>query len=71
MILSDNLIINFNFINIYHFYFRGSEIKPEVYETRNCYPVQSKETIELIEKQLNAIIQCKFLFQYCLTATQK
>ncbi|XP_029038711.1 histone deacetylase 6 isoform X3 [Osmia bicornis bicornis] len=37
--------------------FRGSSVKPEIYETRNCYPVQSKETIEAIEKQLNILIQ--------------
>lgn len=42
---------------IYH---RGSSVKTEIYETRNCYPVQSKETIEAIEKQLNILIQCKF-----------
>ncbi|XP_076621765.1 histone deacetylase 6 isoform X1 [Colletes latitarsis] len=37
--------------------FKGSDIRPEVYETSNCYPVQSKEVIELIEKQLNMLIQ--------------
>ncbi|XP_076238215.1 histone deacetylase 6 isoform X2 [Calliopsis andreniformis] len=37
--------------------FKGDEIRPEVYQTRNCYPVQSKEVLELLEKQLNAIIQ--------------
>ncbi|XP_053996185.1 histone deacetylase 6 isoform X2 [Hylaeus anthracinus] len=37
--------------------FKGSDIRPTVYETRDCYPVQSKDVIEQIEKQLNAIIQ--------------
>ncbi|XP_017758802.1 PREDICTED: histone deacetylase 6 isoform X2 [Eufriesea mexicana] len=37
--------------------FKGSDVRPEVYETQNCYPVQSKEVIEIIEKQLNALIQ--------------
>lgn len=37
--------------------FKGTDIKPEVYETRNCYPTQNKEVIEMIEKQLNTLIQ--------------
>ena len=35
-----------------------------MYETRNCYPVQSKDVIELIENQLNALIQRKLLIKY-------
>ncbi|KAL0119653.1 hypothetical protein PUN28_007827 [Cardiocondyla obscurior] len=37
--------------------YRGSEVKLDKYETRNCYPVQSKETLETIEKKLNELIQ--------------
>ena len=37
--------------------FKGSDIRQEAYETRNCYPVQSKDVIESIENQLNALIQ--------------
>lgn len=39
--------------------FRGSQIKPEKYETRNCYPKQSKEIFEAMERKLNELIQCK------------
>ncbi|KAK9306620.1 hypothetical protein QLX08_002802 [Tetragonisca angustula] len=37
--------------------FKGTDIKPEMYETRNCYPIQNKDVIEMIEKQLNTLIQ--------------
>jgi len=40
--------------------FRGSEVKPDKYETRNCYPIQNKETLEIVEKKLNELIQCKY-----------
>nr|XP_012150675.1 PREDICTED: histone deacetylase 6 isoform X3 [Megachile rotundata] len=43
--------------------FKGTNIKPEIYETRNCYPVQNKETVEAIEKQLNVLIQSTNLFK--------
>ncbi|XP_012278697.1 histone deacetylase 6 isoform X2 [Orussus abietinus] len=37
--------------------YRGDETKPDFYETRSCYPIQSKETVQQIEKKLNALIQ--------------
>lgn len=40
-------------------YFRGSAFKPDKYETRNCYPTQSKEVLEAIDKKLNELILCK------------
>lgn len=40
--------------------FRGSEVKPDKYETRNCYPTQNKETLEIMEKKLNELIQCRY-----------
>lgn len=41
--------------------FRGSEVKPEKYDTRNCYPKQSTEVFEALDKKLNELIQCKTL----------
>jgi len=38
---------------------RGNEVRPEKYETRNCYPTQSKEVLDVMEKKLNELIQCK------------
>lgn len=46
-------------------HFRGNEIKFDKYETRNCYPIQTKEATDIIEKQLNELIQCKILSNYC------
>ncbi|CAK9827838.1 Histone deacetylase 6 [Anthophora retusa] len=37
--------------------FKGTDVKEEVYETRDFYQIQSKEVIEMIEKQLNEIAQ--------------
>lgn len=37
--------------------YKGSEIRLDKYDTRNCYPVQSKETLEGVEKKLNELIQ--------------
>ncbi|XP_028048601.1 histone deacetylase 6 isoform X2 [Monomorium pharaonis] len=37
--------------------YKGSEVKPDKYDTRNCYPVQSKETLETVDKKLNQLIQ--------------
>ncbi|XP_011060054.1 PREDICTED: histone deacetylase 6 isoform X3 [Acromyrmex echinatior] len=43
--------------------FKGSEVKLEKYDTRNCYPVQSKETLEVMEKKLNELIQLTNLYK--------
>ncbi|KAG5344016.1 HDAC6 deacetylase, partial [Acromyrmex charruanus] len=43
--------------------FKGSEVKLEKYDTRNCYPVQSKETLEVVEKKLNELIQLTNLYK--------
>ncbi|CAL7939697.1 unnamed protein product [Xylocopa violacea] len=43
--------------------FKGTDGHPEVYETRNCYPIQSKEVVEMIEEQLNALIRFTNLFK--------
>ncbi|KYM93108.1 Histone deacetylase 6 [Atta colombica] len=43
--------------------FKGSEIKLEKYDTRNCYPIQSKETLEVMEKKLNELIQLTNLYK--------
>lgn len=40
--------------------FRGSDVKPTVYETRNCYPVQSSETFRLLDERLDELIKSKF-----------
>lgn len=40
---------------------RGKEEKLEIYETRDCYPVQSNETIQMIEEKLNALIESKVI----------
>lgn len=42
------------------FKFEG-EAKLEKYETRNCYPVQSNETKELIKKRLDDLIYREYL----------
>ncbi|CAL1678585.1 unnamed protein product [Lasius platythorax] len=36
--------------------YKGSIFKPDKYETRNCYPTQSKEVLEVMEKKLNELI---------------
>ncbi|XP_050461613.1 histone deacetylase 6 isoform X2 [Cataglyphis hispanica] len=36
--------------------YKGSIFKPDKYETRNCYPTQSKEVLEMIDKKLNELI---------------
>ncbi|XP_018376605.1 PREDICTED: histone deacetylase 6 isoform X2 [Trachymyrmex cornetzi] len=43
--------------------FKGSEVKLEKYDTRNCYPVQSKETLEVVEKKLDELIQLTNLYK--------
>ena len=40
---------------------RGSIYKPDKYETRNCYPTQSKEILGAMEKKLNELIQCEYI----------
>ncbi|XP_031365832.1 histone deacetylase 6 isoform X2 [Apis dorsata] len=37
--------------------FKETDVRPKVYETQNCYPIQTQEIIEIIEKQLNILIQ--------------
>nr|XP_031839084.1 histone deacetylase 6 isoform X2 [Nomia melanderi] len=37
--------------------FKGTEDKPDIYETSNCYPVHSKEVLEMLDSKLNALIQ--------------
>ncbi|XP_025261717.1 histone deacetylase 6 isoform X2 [Camponotus floridanus] len=36
--------------------YKGNDFKPDKYETRNCYPKQSKEVLEVIDKKLNELI---------------
>ncbi|XP_018305057.1 histone deacetylase 6 isoform X2 [Mycetomoellerius zeteki] len=43
--------------------FKGNEVKLEKYDTRNCYPVQSKETLEVVERKLNELIQSTNLYK--------
>jgi len=35
----------------------GSDIKETVFATRNCYPVQSGETITTLDQRLNQLIK--------------
>ncbi|XP_015587407.1 histone deacetylase 6 isoform X1 [Cephus cinctus] len=37
--------------------YKGDETKPDFYETRNCYPVQSPELLQEIDRKLNFLIQ--------------
>ena len=37
--------------------FLGSDIKETVFATRNCYPVQSGETITTLDQRLNQLIK--------------
>ena len=39
--------------------FLGSSVKPKTYATRNCYPVQSSETVNLLDQQLDKLIKSK------------
>ncbi|RLU20621.1 hypothetical protein DMN91_007234 [Ooceraea biroi] len=43
--------------------YKGSEVKPEKYETRNCYPIQSKEVLDTTEKKLDKLIQFTNLYK--------
>ncbi|XP_012219597.1 histone deacetylase 6 isoform X2 [Linepithema humile] len=36
--------------------YKGSEVKPDKYDTRNCYPVQSTEVFDAMDKKLNDLI---------------
>lgn len=40
--------------------FLGSDIKPTSYATRNCYPVQSTETIRVLDERLDRLIKGDF-----------
>ncbi|XP_076657244.1 histone deacetylase 6 isoform X2 [Halictus rubicundus] len=37
--------------------FKGTEERPDIYETSDCYPVHSKEVLEMLDSKLNALIQ--------------
>ncbi|XP_020290831.1 histone deacetylase 6 isoform X2 [Pseudomyrmex gracilis] len=43
--------------------YKSNEIKLDKYETRNCYPVKTKEAADIIEKQLNELIQFTNLYK--------
>ncbi|XP_059352443.1 polyamine deacetylase HDAC10-like isoform X1 [Daphnia carinata] len=37
--------------------FEGSDIKPTTFATRNCYPVQNRETIDQLDQRLDQLIK--------------
>nr|XP_050853987.1 histone deacetylase 6 isoform X1 [Vespula vulgaris] len=37
--------------------YKGEVYKPDIYQTRNCYPVQSKEILEALDKKLDSLIK--------------
>uniref|UniRef100_A0A0P6E2S0 Putative Histone deacetylase n=1 Tax=Daphnia magna TaxID=35525 RepID=A0A0P6E2S0_9CRUS len=37
--------------------FEGSDVKPTTFATRNCYPVQNRETINLLDQRLDKLIK--------------
>lgn len=37
--------------------FEGFDVKPTTYATRNCYPVQSSDTIDLLDQRLDKLIK--------------
>lgn len=47
-----------NVLSLVYLY-RGEVYKPDIYQTRNCYPVQSKDTLEELDKKLDSLIKCK------------
>ena len=48
-------------IIIKYIFFRGPDKLPTVHETRNCYPIQSKEELEKINTRLNYLIKSNLL----------
>lgn len=44
--------------------FLGSDVKQTVFATRNCYPVQSNETIKTLDQRLDQLIKRMSGFHY-------
>ncbi|EFN88230.1 Histone deacetylase 6 [Harpegnathos saltator] len=43
--------------------YKSNQIKPEKYETRNCYPKQNKEDVEVIDKKLDELMHFTNLYK--------
>nr|XP_033334353.1 histone deacetylase 6 isoform X1 [Megalopta genalis] len=43
--------------------FKGTEERPDMYKTSDCYPVHSKEVLELLDSKLNTLIHFTNLYK--------